>query len=120
MNIKQMIIHFTEKSRSRAFRSINRDPIKELASLKMQVEFDSVVLYALVDALDNTGNLSKETLEELIEKRLNDFEAAATMMEAAMQIMDGMPQSERDKVYNDVVSSIMNEDGTNDSKQRPL
>lgn len=118
MNLKQIIVtHFTT-NKDRVFAAVNRNPINELAAVRLEGEINSALIYVIIDLLDSTGTISKVTVEEHLEKRIHEMEDSKALLEVAKLIADQLPKEERDKLYSQVINDVMNE-VPNDG-QRPL
>lgn len=107
MNFSQLIVQHFQRTADRTMREVGRQPINEIVSTKISSDFTSQLLFVVVDLLDTNGTLSKSSVEELLEKKLQDSEVSRAMLEVAKRIANELPKEEREKLYNGIIDDVM-------------
>lgn len=117
MNFSQLIVKHFQRTADRTMREVGRNPLNEITSTKISADFASQLLFVVVDLLDSNGTLSKESVQDVLEKKLQDSETSRAMLEVAKQIASELPEEERKKLYNGIIDDVLNE---KPNDKRPL
>lgn len=107
MNFSQLIVKHFQRSADRTMREVHSNPINEITSAKITSDFTGQLLFVVVDLLDANGTLSKESVQDVLDKKLQDSEASRAMLEVAKRIANELPKEEREKLYNGIIDDVM-------------